>query len=274
MFIERSFVEAFVPRTNEPGRRVSSRLLDVLFTFRPGRSRLTLADLTRHTGMPHATVRRLALDLVDAGALNRAPDGTFTVGIRLWELGTLAPLTAPLRTVALPFMDDLHAALRQHVQLAVLDGTEAVVVERLSAIEAVGLISNVGGRLPLHSSGVGKVLLAHGGAELVDRVIERGLARHTARTVIDPARLRRALADCRDTGVARVREETTPGVDSVATRVLNADGEVVAALSVLVRTGSVDLRTVTPAVVASGLAISRGLGWRPTAGVRYGAADP
>lgn len=259
-----------MPRTNEPGRRVSSRLMDVLFAFRPGRSRLTLADLTRHTGMPHATVRRLALDLVDAGVLAREPDGRFTVGVRLWELGTLAPLTAPLRAVALPFMDDLHAALRQHVQLAVLDGTEAVLVERLSTAAAVGVISHIGGRLPLHSSGVGKVLLAHGGAGLVDRVIERGLTRYTGRTVTDPARLRHVLADCRDTGVAVVREETTPGVDSVATRVINADGEVVAALSVLVRTGSVGLRTVTPAVVASGLAISRGLGWRPTAGVRHG----
>jgi DNA-binding IclR family transcriptional regulator len=263
-----------VPRTNEPGRRVSSRLLDVLFAFRPGRSRLTLADLTRHTGMPHATVRRLALDLVHAGALDRGPDGTFTVGIRLWELGTLAPLTAPLRTVALPFLDDLHTALRQHVQLAVLDGTEAVLVERLSTAEAVGVISHIGGRLPLHSSGVGKVLLAHGSADLTDRVIKQGLTRYTGRTITDPTRLRRVLADCRDTGVARVREETTPGVDSVATRVLHADGEVVAALSVLVRTGSVDLRAVTPAVVASGLAISRRLGWRPTAGVRHGTANP
>lgn len=252
-----------MPRSNEPGRRVSSRLLDVLFAFRPGRSRLTLAELTRHTGMPHATVRRLALGLVQAGALDRGPDGRFTVGIRLWELGTLAPVTAPLRTVALPVMGDLHTALRQHVQLAVLDGTEAVVVERLSTAEAVGVISSVGGRLPLHSSAVGKILLAHGGAELVDRVIEQGLTRYTGRTLTDPTRLRQVLAECHDTGVARVREETTPGVDSVATRVLNADGAVVAALSALVRTGSVDLRTVTPAVVAAGLAISRGLGWRP-----------
>jgi DNA-binding IclR family transcriptional regulator len=274
LFIERTPAEAFVPRTNEPGRRVSSRLLDVLFAFRPGRSRLTLADLTRRTGMPHATVRRLALDLVNAGALDRAPDGTFTVGIRLWELGTLAPLTAPLRTVALPFMDDLHAALRQHVQLAVLDGTEAVLVERLSTAEAVGVISRIGGRLPLHSSGVGKVLLAHAGADLLDRVIEQGLARYTGRTITEPVWLRSVLAGCRDTGVALVREETTPGVDSVATRILSADGEVVAALSVVVRTGSVDLRTVTPAVVASGLAISRGLGWRPTAGVCHPAANP
>lgn len=257
-----------MPRSNQPGRSVTSRLFDVLFAFRPGRSRLTLADLTRETALPHATVRRLALELVEAGALDRAPDGGFTVGIRLWQLGTLAPLSVPLRTVALPFMDDLHTALHQHVQLAVLEGTEAVLVERLSAGHAVGVMSRIGGRLPLHSSGVGKVLLAHAGPELIEQVIAQGLPAYAPRTITDPARLRTLLAECRDTGVAVVHEETTPGADSVATRIINADGEVVAALSVVVGAGSVDLRAVRPAVIASGLAVSRRLGWQPSAGVR------
>ncbi|MCX4409957.1 MULTISPECIES: IclR family transcriptional regulator [unclassified Streptomyces] len=257
-----------MPRSGQPGRSVSSRLFDVLFAFRPGRSRLTLADLTRQTGLPHATVRRLALELVEAGLLDRAPDGGFTVGIQLWQLGTLAPLSVPLRTAALPFMDDLHTALRQHVQLAVLEGTEAVLVERLSADKAVDVMSRLGGRLPLHCSGVGKVLLAHAGPELVEQVVAQGLPAYTERTVTDPARLRSMLAECRETGVAVVREETTLGVDSVATRILNADGEVVAALSVVVGAGSVDLRAIRPAVIASGLAVSRRLGWHPPAGVR------
>ncbi|WP_456340840.1 IclR family transcriptional regulator domain-containing protein [Streptomyces shenzhenensis] len=115
---------------------------------------------------------------------------------------------------------------------------------------------------------MGQVLLDHAGPELVEQVIAQGLPAYTERTVTDPARLRTMLAECRETGVAVVREETTPGVDSVATRVLNADGEVVAALSVVVATGSVDLRAVRPAVIASGLAVSRRLGWHPSAGVR------
>jgi DNA-binding IclR family transcriptional regulator len=229
--------------------------------FRPGRSRLTLADLTRESGLPHATVRRLALELVEAGALDRAPDGRFTVGLRLWRLGTLAPLSVPLRTVAFPFMDDLHIAVRQHIQLAVREGTEAVLVERLSAGRAIGVGSRIGGRLPLHSSGVGKVLLAHAGRELIEEVAERGrLPAYTSRTITDPARLRVQLDECRETGVAVVHEETTPGVDSVAARVLDADGEVAAALSVVVAAGSVDLHAIRPAVLASALAISRRLG--------------
>ncbi|MGP4017823.1 IclR family transcriptional regulator [Saccharopolyspora sp. 5N708] len=257
-----------MPRTNEPGRSVSSRLLQVLFSFRPQQSALTLADLTRHTALPHTTVRRLVQELLAAGALDRTADGRFTIGLRLWELGTLAPLSVPLRTVALPFMEDLHAALHQHVQLAVLDGRAAVVVERFSARNAVGLVSHVGGRLPLHSSAVGKVLLAHGGRKLIDEVFAAELPRFTPRTVIDPTELRAELTACWRSGTATVHGEMTEGADSVAARVADGDGRVVAALSVVVRSGSRDLTTVAAPVLASAFSISRRLGWNPGTGVR------
>lgn len=257
-----------MPRSDQPGRSVGSKLLEVLFAFQPGRTRLTIADLGRITGLPHATVRRLALELVAAGALDRADDGSLTVGIRLWRLGRLSPLSVPLRTVALPFMTDLQTALGEHVQLAVREGDEAVIVERLSTTHAVGVVSHVGGRLPLHSSGVGKVLLAHAPQDVRDQVLERGLARLTPRTVTDPRQLHQALATCRSTGVATVREETSALADSVATRIMNAEGDVVAALSVVARSGTVDLRAVTPTVITAGLGISRRLGWSPETGVR------
>ncbi len=258
-----------MPRTSEPGRTVSSRLLEVLFAFQPGHSALSLAELVRKTGMPHATVRRLVMELTEYGALERRPDGRFTVGLRLWQLGTLAPLTEPLRTLAQPFLEDLYTALHQHVQLAVLEGQEAVIIERLSAPEALGLVSQVGGRLPLHCSGVGKVLLSHGGAELIENVMSGGLRRYTARTVVDPAALRKEIADCRRTGTATVRGELTDDADSVATRVVNGQGRVVAALSVVVRAHSVRRQAVLPSVIASGLGISRLLGWRPGVQVRH-----
>lgn len=260
--------DASVPRTSEPGRSVSSRLLDVLFAFQPGRSALSLSDLARETGMPFATVRRYALELVEAGALDRDPRGTFTVSLKLWRLGTLAPFTEPLRSLAQPFMEDLYTALRQHVQLAVLDGDEAVIIERLSAPKAVGLVSQVGGRLPLHCSAVGKVLLAHAPADLIDAVLQRGLKGYTPDTVTDPARLRAELASCRSSGTAAVRGELSEGAHSYATRILNGDGRVVAALSVVVRSGSVKEHAVLPAVVTSGLNISRMLGWQPATRLR------
>lgn len=259
-----------MPRTSEPGRSVSSRLLDLLFCFQPGESELSLAQLARKTGLPHPTARRLVLELTKAGALEQRSDGRFTVGLRLWQLGTLAPLTESLRTMAQPFMEDLYSALNQHVQLAILEGTEAVILERLSAPHALGLVSQVGGRLPLHCSGVGKVLLSHSGPGLVDEILDGELLRYTPETETDPQALRRELAECRRAGSAMVRGELTRGADSIAARVMNSEGRVVAALSVVVKSGSVQPQMVLPSVITSGLGISRMLGWRPGIRVREG----
>lgn len=259
-----------MPRTSEPGRSVSSRLLDVLFSFEPGHTELSLADLARRTGLPHPTARRLVLELTRAGALEQRPDGRFAVGLRLWRLGTLAPLTESLRSSARPFMKDLHAALHQYVQLAVLDGDAAVVIERLPARATHGLVAQVGGRLPLHCSGVGKVLLGHGGPGLLGRVLGGRLRRYTPRTITDADALRRELAECRRTGTAVARGELVEGVDSVATRIMNADGRVVASLSVDARSGSVPPHTVLASVITSGLALSRTLGWQPGVRARAG----
>lgn len=257
-----------MPRTSEPGRSVSSRLLELLFCFEPGATELSLADLARKTGLPHPTARRLVLELTKAGALEQRPNGHFSVGLRLWRLGTLAPLTESLRTMAQPFIEDLYSALGQHVQLAVIEGDEAVIIERLSAPQAVDLVSQVGGRLPLHCSGVGKVLLAHAAGPLVEKVLGGELRRYTARTVTEPDVLRRELAECRRTGNALVRGELTKEADSIATRIVDGEGRVVAALSVVVRSGSVQPQAVLPSVITSGLGLSRALGWRPRTRVR------
>ncbi|MGI9006774.1 MAG: IclR family transcriptional regulator domain-containing protein [Streptosporangiaceae bacterium] len=77
------------------------------------------------------------------------------------EVSSLAPRGNGLRQTALPFMADLHVATRQHVLLAVRDGSEAVLVERLSARGAAKVLYRVGGRMPLHATGVGLCLLAN-----------------------------------------------------------------------------------------------------------------
>ncbi|MCX4862041.1 IclR family transcriptional regulator [Streptomyces canus] len=243
--------------SSDRGRTVTSRALAILGAFAQGHPELTLAQLCRLTGLPHATAHRLVGELTTWGALERVASGAYVIGLRLWELGTLNPRGLPLRVRAMPVMEDLHAATQQHVQLAVLDGTDALVVERISASGAVPVVSGVGGRLPLHASAVGQVLLAHAGAELFTEVVRDGLDRFTARTVTDPVALRVALAECRRTGAAVVREEMSPDAYSVAAPVTDAKDRVVAAVSVV----GTEARThlLVPAVVLAGRGISRGL---------------
>ena len=137
-----------------------------------------------------------------------APDGVPTWDSP-WQLAPRPADRAP-RTVAQPFMEDLYTALNQHVQLAVLEGREAVVVERLSEPGAIGLASQVGGRLPLHSSAVGKCCSRTGQPALFDAVEARGLTRFTPQNDHRSRAASRELADCRRTGTATVHEEMTP----------------------------------------------------------------
>lgn len=118
----------------------------------------------------------------------------------------LAPVSHELRSVALPCLQDLYDATRENVHLAVLDGIEALYVERLSGRASVPVVSAAGRRLPLHATGVGKVLLAHAPQAVQDLMLA-DLRSITAHTIVDAARLRLELAGVRRRGYATTAQE-------------------------------------------------------------------
>ncbi|GEL18730.1 IclR family transcriptional regulator [Pseudonocardia asaccharolytica] len=243
---------------------VTARVLAVLAAFSATNPRLTLTEISRRTGLPLTTTHRLVGELAAWGALERAGDGRYRIGLRLWEVGSLAPRSLGLRESAMPFLEDLYEVTRENVQLAVLDGTEVVYVERLSARSAVSVITRVGGRLPLHATGVGLVLLAHSPPELQERVLAGPLRRYTRKTICRPDELRRMLADVRRTGVAISDGQIELVSLSVAAPVRGPGGEVVAAVSVVVPAPETHPATnplsYVPAVRAAARGISRALG--------------
>ncbi|WP_214366485.1 IclR family transcriptional regulator [Pseudonocardia sp. H11422] len=249
---------------NTPGPRssVTARVLDVLAAFTTERPRLTLTEISRRCGLPLTTTHRLVGELAGWGALERADDGRYRIGLRLWEVGALAPRSLGLRETAMPFLEDLYEVTRENVQLAVLDGTEVVYVERLSGRAAVNVITRVGMRLPLHATGVGLVLLAHADAALQEKVLTAPLRRYTEKTICVPDVLRRTLADVRRTGVAISDGQIELVALSVAAPVRAAGGEVVAALSVVVPAAGTSPLAYIPVVRAAARGISRALGHR------------
>jgi DNA-binding IclR family transcriptional regulator len=246
-------------RIDRVGTSVTGRVLAVLAAFSADRPELTLTEISRRAGLPLTTAHRLVGELTAWGALERVA-GRYRVGLRLWEVGALAPRGLGLRESAMPFLEDLYEVTRQNVQLAVLDGTDAVYLERISGRGAVNVITRVGGRLPLHATGVGLVLLAHADPQLQERVLASPLHRYTAKTLCDPAELRRVLAEVRRTGVAVADGQIELIALSVAAPVHDADGRVAAALSVVVPAEGTDSRAYVPAVRAAARGISRALG--------------
>src|SRR5439155_11167805 len=100
-------------------------------------------------------------DLVAWRGLTRCDDSRYEIGLRLWEVGLVDPLHSRLREISLPFLQTLYETTRENVHLAVRDGNDALYVEKLAGHRSVPIISRIGGRLPLHATGVGKALLAN-----------------------------------------------------------------------------------------------------------------
>ena len=241
------------------GRSVISKVVALLDAFTPATPELSLNELAAETGLPVSTTYRLASELVAWGGLERVAGGGYRIGLRLWELGSLAPRGESLREVALPFMSDLYEATRENVHLAVLEGTEVLYVEKLSGRRAMPVRTRRGGRLPLHATAAGKVLLAHAPESLFRETVAAGLRRYTAHTIIAPGHLRRALTDIRRSGIGYAREELTVGTLSVASAILDGEGDAVGALSVTLRSRRGDLRRLGPAVHTAAISISREL---------------
>ncbi|WP_214368749.1 IclR family transcriptional regulator [Pseudonocardia sp. H11422] len=238
---------------------VVSRVLHLLNTFTTQRPAMTLSELARQSGLPLSTVHRMLGELVAWGALERGDDGCYRIGLRLWELGALAPRGQGLRERALPFLEDLCQITRENAQLAVREGTEVVFVERIAGSGAVPVFTRVGGRFALTATGVGLVLLAHAPVEVQEEVLAGPIERYTAKTVTDPSTLRRMLADVRANGFSVSDRQVSMDTLSVGAPVRDQHGQVIAAVSLVVRYGSASAHSLTPLVRTSSRAISRAL---------------
>ena len=258
-------------RSPTPGASVTSRALALLGAFDEQHRRLTLTELAARAELPLPTAHRLVAELADWGAVARTADGRYVVGRRLWDLGLLAPVQTGLRQLASPFLHDLYGATLATVHLAVRDGIEVLYVDRLAGHASVPVVSRVGSRLPLHATGVGKVLLAHAPPD-VQALVLGALARITPYTVTQPGMLRRQLARVVRDDYATTVEEMSLGACSVAVPIRRAgsDGQsdVVASLGIVLPALGKDRPRLVAALQVAARGIGRGLDVLPVSGSR------
>lgn len=221
----------------------------------PGGCALTLAEVSTRTGLPRSTTHRLLVDLAELGWIMRIGK-TFELGMSLFELGERVGLKHRLRTAALPFMQDLFAVTEQTVHLAVRDGHDAVYVEKIHGHSSLPLPSQIGGRLPLTCTAVGKALLASEDSAVQNEILARPFRRFTPQSITDPRILSKQLDSIRRTGVAIEREEAALGGCCLAAPVL-VSKKAIAALSVSVPKASFSPELLAPAVRTATLALGR-----------------
>ena len=229
---------------NSPsGDSMTDRLVRVLESFTSERTVPTVAEIGRRAALPSSSAHRIVDELVRAGLLEKDGDRRIRLGLRLWELAQRGSSALRLRQAALPFVAGVQQVVREHTQLAVLEQDEALFLERLSHPAAGANITRIAGRLPLHASSAGLVLLAHAPAALRERVLAGTRTALTRETVTDAAALRALLADIRRRGVVVAPGSVEEVSTGVAVPVRDA-GEVVAALAVVLPRGTPPERAV------------------------------
>ncbi|MFJ5263362.1 IclR family transcriptional regulator [Streptomyces sp. NPDC088387] len=239
-----------------PGASVVERALTILECFDLRHPALTLTEISEKSNLPVSTTKRLLAQLGRWGAVERLVDNRYRVGIRLWNIGIMAPQQRGIREAAMPMLYDLYGATQETVQLVVLDGRQALCVEKVAGPNSAPTSTEVGGHLPLHATAVGKCILAYSPKELVQEVINTGLTRVTPFSIVQPARLVAELRRIRQGGVAYSKEEMSVGAVSVAAPVLGPDDVLLGALGIVVRaTKRVD--HLAPAVITAARAIAR-----------------
>ncbi|MDN3310223.1 IclR family transcriptional regulator [Microbacterium oryzae] len=220
------------------GDSVTDRLVRVLETFTPTRTVQTTAEIGRRAGLPSSSAHRIVGELVEAGLLERDDQRRVRIGMRLWELATRSSHALRLRQVALPFMERVQARVREHTQLAILEQDEALFLERLSDADSGANITRVAGRLPLHASSSGLVLLSYADRDLQERVLSAPLQRLTDATLVAPTDVRRKLSEIRLVGYAVAPGYIETVSTGVAVPVREGSGVVIAALSVVLPRGT------------------------------------
>ena len=195
---------------------------------------VTYSEIVAALDLPKSTVHRILKDLTELGYLNFNPETKRYFGsLQLAALGAEVMSHFQLRDYVRPSLLELHRKTDHTANLAVLDGTMGVFVDKIESKDfGIKLFSEIGKTFPLHCTGLGKALLAFSSNDTVAKLLETPLKAITEKTIIDPEAFKRELALIRKRGYALDNEEITRGIMCTAAPVFGFDGELVCAISI------------------------------------------
>lgn len=205
------------PGTNG-GVQSLQRAFDLLEGLADAGGEASLSELATTSGLPMPTIHRLIRTLVTLGYVRQHPNRRYALGSRLIRLGENAG--RQFGTWARPLLAELVDEVGETANLAVLEHDEVVYVAQAPSRHSMRMFTEVGRRVPVHCTGVGKALLAQLPAARVQAILARaGMTAQTPHTIIDPERLERELDRIRHQGFAVDDAEQELGVRCVAVTV-------------------------------------------------------
>jgi IclR family pca regulon transcriptional regulator len=261
-----------IPSLRDPRFSQSlERGLAILSCFTPARPVLGIADIADHLGMSRSTTHRYVITLVALGYLEQGASRKYRLGLRVTDLGMSALNSTELREHSYPYLQELRERTSYTVALGVLDGPEALLIDRVRSFRrgpnGGNLDLQAGSRLPAYCSSIGKLLLANL-PEAYQREVftSMKLTKRGPNTITSKKALRDHLEQVRTAGLGVDDEELAEWIYSISTPVRNEDRDVVAAVSIAAHSSMISLEemidALSPHLVSTADHISARLGYR------------
>jgi DNA-binding IclR family transcriptional regulator len=211
------------------------RSLDVLELFMDARHGLTAPEVVKRTGLPRTTVHELLTTLAERKYLRRDDQtATYHLGLSVFRLGNAFAERLDLHAVGQRMAQSVAKDCDETVHVGMLEGSDVVYLCKVDSTQSVRMVSRMGGRVPASCTAVGKALLAYLPDAERKRLLGKGLAKLTPRSITEPHVLANQLDQIRLTGLAYESGESNPDVSCVAAPVRDHTGAVVAAMSISV----------------------------------------
>ena len=215
------------------GVRVLHKTLDILETIKESASGLKLAELVRAVDLPKATVYRILTTLEGRGYLDRRENGCYRLARKLFDLQRSVPMEQILSKAATPVMEHLADLCKETVNLGVLDAGEVVVINTVESPQAVRMTSKIGRRRHVHTTALGKALLAGMSDKELLRIIRlKRLPRLTPHTLANQTALLANLREVSKLGYAIDNQENEIDGRCVGAPIWGPESRVIAAMSI------------------------------------------
>jgi DNA-binding IclR family transcriptional regulator len=190
-----------------------------------------VTQLAERVDLPKSTVSRLLGTLEELGMVEQVVSGgNYRIGSGILEIAAAVMPGRSLVAGARPHLVELARLTGEAAGLALPEGRLAHYVDQAESDNQVQVRDWTGERISMHAVPSGLVFLAYAGDEFVDEYLSSPLQAFTARTITDPAALRRRLAEIRSSGFAWIYEEFADGANSVAAPIRDTHGRVIAAI--------------------------------------------
>jgi len=214
--------------------QVLDRALAILNALATAGHDASLVELAETVKLHKSTVHRLVMILERDRMVERDPrTGRYHLGLRLFELGTIAMASFNISEKAHRHLERIGYEVHETVHLCILDGGEVLYLDKIEPSRSVRMACQIGRRNPAHCTAVGKAMLACLAEREVDDILrQHGLPRRTPKTITTPAELKAELKAVRERGYSIDNEEVEEGVRCVGAAVLDHSGRPLAAISV------------------------------------------